>query len=254
MSDHLRLTLIQLDTAWEDPAANLEKASKLIALSAKEKASVAALPEMCTTGFSMEAHTIKGSEAGEELSALASAHRICILGGVAAPSVGKGLNKALAFDGSGALVSEYSKMHPFSLAGEDKHYAPGKEPVTFDLAGVSSSVFICYDLRFPEVFRRVARAVKVIYVLANWPAGRQEHWHTLLRARAIEDQCFVAGVNRVGTDGNGIAHAGGSCVYGPFGQEFLIAGDKEGAYTVDLDLSLADSVRAQYPFLNDMRD
>jgi predicted amidohydrolase len=100
----------------------------------------------------------------------------------------------------------------------------------------------------------VARDVKVIYVLANWPASRQEHWHTLLRARAIENQCYVAGVNRVGTDGNGIDYAGGSCVYSPFGEELLIAVNKEGTYSVELDLNLVDTTRSKYPFLNDMKD
>lgn len=253
MPDTLRLALIQPDTVWESPARNIEKTSGLIAQASSEGATIAALPEMFTTGFSMNAHSIEGSEARDEISALASENSINILAGVAAPSGERGLNKALAIDQSGGLVAEYSKMHPFSFAGENQHYDPGPCTATFSLAGVPSSVFICYDLRFPEVFRRVAAEVKVIYVLANWPAARQEHWHALLMARAIENQCFIAGVNRVGKDGTGIKYSGGSCVYGPFGEEVFIAGEDEGVYIVDLDISLVDSTRSRYHFLDDMR-
>jgi predicted amidohydrolase len=249
----LKLALVQPDTTWESPAGNLEKAAGLIARASAQGAEVAALPEMFTTGFSMNAHSIEGAEARIALSSMAKENNINIIAGVAAPVDVKGLNKALAFDTSGALIAEYAKMHPFSYAGEEKHYTPGQGPVTFDLAGAPSSVFICYDLRFPEIFRSVARDVKVIYLLANWPASRQEHWHALLRARAIENQCYVAGVNRVGADGGGIEYVGGSCVHGPFGEEFLVAGKKEGVSVVDLDIASVESIRSQYPFLNDMR-
>jgi len=249
----LKLALVQTDTVWERPFENLAKVARLTGEAAAQRVSVAVLPEMCTTGFSMGAHSIGGAEATGQLSVMASENRLAILAGVAAPSGSTGLNKALAFDRFGALVSEYAKLHPFSLAGEHKHYAPGQKTVVFDLSGAASSVFICYDLRFPEVFRAVARAVKVIYVLANWPASRQDHWHALLRARAIENQCYVAGVNRVGTDGAGIDYAGGSCVYGPFGEEVFVAGNEEGFYVTELDLSLVDSTRSRYPFLDDMR-
>lgn len=249
----MRVSLIQTDTQWESPAANIDKARGFISRAASEGAAIAILPEMFSTGFSMKAHSVAGAEATEKLSSLASENNISIIAGVAAPLREKGLNKALVIDKSGELIAQYSKMHPFSFAGEDKHYAAGDGPVVFELGGEGSSVFICYDLRFPEVFRTVARDVKVIYVLANWPASRQEHWHALLKARAIENQCFVAGVNRVGRDGNGIEYAGGSCLYGPFGEEIFLAGDRENAYTVELDLSLVDSTRVKYPFLNDMR-
>ena len=253
MPDSLRLALIQPDTAWENPEANIKKADRMLSGAAESGATVAAFPEMFTTGFSMKAHAIKGAEALDSLSSLASKHNINLLAGVASASGLQGLNKALAYDNSGSLVADYSKMHPFSFADEDKHYSPGPGTAVFKLAGVASSVFICYDLRFPEVFRSVARQVKVIYVLANWPASRHDHWHALLKARAIENQCFVAGVNRTGADGEGIAYAGGSCVYGPFGEEVFLADESEGVYIVDLDISLADSTRSRYPFLKDMR-
>lgn len=249
----MKLAFVQPDTIWEDPAANLEKATGFISKAAVGGAGLAVLPEMFTTGFSMNAHSIKGAESSHEIASLASGNRINILAGVAAASGGRGLNKALAFDSSGAAVSEYTKMHPFSFAGEHEHYSPGPGPVTFELSGVPSSVFICYDLRFPEAFRAVARDVKVIYVLANWPASRQDHWHTLLKARAIENQCYVVGVNRVGTDGNGVQYTGGSAAYGPFGEVPLVCGQEEGVFITELGLKAVDEVRSAYPFLRDMR-
>lgn len=252
----MRISIIQPDIVWEDPAANIEMASAMVADAAGKGASVAVLPEMFSTGFSMDAHSVPGVEdVPAELARLARENSISIIAGTAAHSrtTPPGLNRALAYDSSGELIAGYSKMHPFSFAGEDRHYVPGPGPVTFELGGQPSSVFICYDLRFPEVFRSVARKVKVIYVIASWPAARQEHWATLLRARAIEDQCFVVGVNRVGTDGNGVSHAGGSCVFGPFGEVVFSAGQAVGVYDVELDIALVDRVRAEYPFLDDMR-
>ena len=252
----MNIALIQPDIIWEDPIANLERADAWLAEAARDNATVAVLPEMFSTGFSMNAHSVEGvQDVPARLASLARDNNISLIAGTAAASgtTPAGLNKALAFDPSGTLIAQYAKMHPFSFAGEDKHYAPGDAPVTFELGGQPSSVFICYDLRFPEVFRSVARRVSIIYVIASWPAARQEHWVTLLRARAIENQCYVVGVNRVGKDGSGISYAGGSCVFGPFGEVVLSTGQAEGIHQVEPDFALVEKVRTEYPFLEDMK-
>jgi predicted amidohydrolase len=187
---------------------------------------------------------------------MASEHKINIVGGYPAlyPGEEKGRNLAAAYGRDGERVALYQKMHPFPLAGEDRHYLAGKGPVVFALDGTPSSVFICYDLRFPEAMRKVAKEVSLMFFIANWPAQRAEHWDMLLRARAVENQCFVAGVNRVGTDGNGIAYSGVSAIFGPTGNMLCRGSDKEEIIFCEIDPGEAESVRAEYPFLGDMRE
>jgi predicted amidohydrolase len=129
----------------------------------------------------------------------------------------------------------------------------GDNVTTFCIDGVSCSVFICYDLRFPEVFRKVAKQVQAIFVIANWPCERVEHWNALLKARAIENQCFMIGVNRTGIDGNGIRYCGASCIIDPMGS-FICSGSQSDEYLVcAFDSARVNEVRSQFPFLKDMR-
>jgi predicted amidohydrolase len=254
----MKLALLQMDIKWEDVNANLARAGGLIKDAAVKGADVAVLPEMFTTGFTMNLGAVeKGDEGGthKALSSHAAEHEINIVAGYSAiyPGGEKGRNLAAAYGRDGKRIALYQKMHPFSLAEEDRHYAAGEGPVVFALNGSPSSVFICYDLRFPEAMRRVAPDVSLIFVLANWPSARAGHWEALLKARAIENQCFLAGVNRVGTDGNGVAHGGGSVVFGPAGETVSRGGDREEVVLCDIDPGEAARVRAELPFLKDMR-
>lgn len=255
----MKIALIQMDTAWHDHAENRMKAEAMLERAASECCTMAALPEMFAGGFSMDldaATEATGGPTMRMLSTAAKRHGMQIIAGLALRDAGEtmGRNAALMYAPSGELAATYVKMHPFSYAGEHARYAQGAGPVTFEIAGKShASVFICYDLRFPEVFRQVARSVSMIFVIANWPASRAAHWDALLRARAIENQCYVAGVNRVGVDGTGIAYAGGSVVYGPLGDEVIRADDAESVIVADIDLSEVDRVRREFPFLGDMR-
>ena len=142
----------------------------------------------------------------------------------------------------------------FAYAGEHEAYAPGEGPVVAEVEGVRVAPFVCYDLRFPELFRAVAPRVDLLCVIANWPASRQAHWDALVRARAIENQCWVAAVNRIGQGGR-LAYGGGSAAYDPWGEPVLAAGDAdaaERALVFDVDAARAARVRAEYPFLKDM--
>ena len=212
----MRAALIQLNTAWHDPEDNLRKAGQLVSDASSAGATLAVVPEMFLTGFSMSPDAPSGGDSATgSLKAIAKECGINVIAGYALKR-GDGdrpENVARVFDSGGDVVATYSKVHPFSYAKEDIHYMAGEGPVVFELDGVPMSAFICYDLRFPELFRAVAREVRLMLVLANWPASRQEHWTALLKARAIENQCFVLGVNRTGRDGNGIEYIGGSAVW-----------------------------------------
>ena len=154
------------------------------------------LPEMFNTGFSMNIAAIAEDEDGETsllLSRLAGEYNINLIAGYTVTSANpeRGRNQAVVYDRQGALVARFVKLHSFDYANEDQYYSSGNKVVTFDIEGMVSSIFICFDLRFPEVFRRIAKNVQAIFVLANWPSVRTEHWEVLLKARAIENQCFV---------------------------------------------------------------
>lgn len=260
----MRIALIQMDTAWHDHGENRIKAEAMLSRAAAEGCGVAVLPEMFASGFSMSLDEAAEPTGGPTMRMLAEAskrHSIHIIAGLALRDKGEALgrNAALVYSPEGKLIANYTKMHPFSYAGEHERYAPGAMPLVFDLddaqasAFIHASVFICYDLRFPEAFRRVAKAASMIFMIANWPASRGAHWDALLRARAIENQCFVAGVNRTGTDGNGITYAGGSAVYGPLGEDIMRAGDEESVIVAEIDIKEVERVRRGFPFLSDMR-
>ena len=193
---------VQGDTAWEDKAANHAKLASLLAADPPAPGTLVVLPEMWATGFSMNVAEITefGTETEAFMAAQAEAYGIGLLGGVVTTGAdGLGRNEAVFFGTDGEEAARYAKMHPFSYGGETRHYGRGSDVVVFEWQGWTVAPFICYDLRFPEVFRRAARlGAELFCVLANWPQAREDHWMTLLKARAIENQAYVVGVNRCG--------------------------------------------------------
>lgn len=247
-----------MDTVWENKEANYAKAEIFARKAASESCDIIVFPEMFSTGFSMNIQAASEDENGETasvLSGLAKKYKLNVIAGFAAKAKGrkKARNLACVFDRSGSIIARYAKMHPFAFAKEDKYFSAGNVRVIFPVEGVWASVFICYDLRFPEIFRDVAREVQMIFVLANWPVTRQDHWETLLKARAIENQCFVIGVNRTGEDGNGIVYPGASHVFDPMGKDICSAGQGEEFIACEIDPAAVGAVRSQFPFLDDMR-
>lgn len=253
----MKVALIQLDIVWEDKQANFKNAEGLIKEAAQTGCDIVVLPEMFSTGFSMNVKGIAEEEDGltaSFLSGMAKRHSINVIGGFAARGKGSmGKNVAHVYGRDGVLFSSYSKMHPFCPAGEHDHYEGGEGPVVFKLDGVPASIFICYDLRFPEAIRAVAREVNAVFVIANWPSERVEHWRALLKARAIENQCFVIGLNRIGTDSNGIVYPGASGVFGPDGREICAASEQDELVVCEFDPREAEKLRSDFPFLDDMR-
>lgn len=254
----MKIALIQLDTAWESKTANYARAEKFFKKAAQETCDVIVFPEMFDTGFSMNISVLsedKNGETARALSGLAKKYGLNVIAGFAAKTPGrkKAKNLAVVFGRSGSIIANYAKMRPFAFADEDKYFSAGNFSVVFSIEGVPASVFICYDLRFPELFREVAREVRIIFVLANWPDTRKDHWETLLKARAIENQCFVIGVNRTGKDGNGIRYSGASHVYGPTGKDICAGGPREQFIACEIDPEEVMKVRCRFPFLEDMR-
>lgn len=253
----MKIAMVQLDIEWESKRANFDRAGQFVEKAAYEGCDIAVLPEMFSTGFSMNTSVIAEDEGGETaaiLSTMAKCHEINIIAGYAVKGSdgGKGKNIAAVFNRKGELIARYAKMYPFSFANEDQHYVAGSSTVIFDIEGMSSGIFICYDLRFPEVFRSVAKEVQAIFVIASWPATRKEHWETLLKARSIENQCFVIGVNRTGDDTNGIHYSGGSRIYDPSGRE-LCNNSADEFITCTINPGEVAETRTKFPFLKDMR-
>lgn len=254
----MKIIACQTDIHWEDKEANHARITALLETASVPAGSMVVLPEMFDTGFSMNVEAIADDERGRSrrfLSRLAAGHQCYVLGGVVTRhSDGRGLNQARVYAPSGEELACYSKLHPFSYAGETDHFASGQEVVTFACGGFKMAPFICYDLRFPEAFRAAARkGAQVLFVLANWPAPRESHWTCLLQARAVENQAFVIGVNRCGIDPNN-AYAGGSRIIDPRGKVLAGGGTGEGWIEAEIDIRDLISYRSEFPALADMRE
>jgi omega-amidase len=247
---------LQLDIAWGDKRANFERVRRFAAEAKGRGVDLLVLPEMFATGFLLEPASTAEGEGGETTAFLrdvAHEHGMAVVGGlVRSRRNGRGANVAVAVAPDGRLLAEYSKAHLISLLGEDTVHEPGAAPRPFALAGVEVACFICYDLRFPELFRLVAAGTSVVLVIASWPAVRQRHWDLLLPARAVENQQFVVGVNRVGS-GGGLDFLGGTAIYDPLGNALACGGDAEGLVVAELDLDLVAKARAGLPALKDRR-
>ncbi len=246
---------VQLDAVWEDKAANHAKLAALLAADPPERGTLVVLPEMWATGFSMNVAEITefGVETEAFMAAQAEAYGIGLLGGVVTTGAdGLGRNEAVFFGADGEEAARYAKMHPFSFGGETRHYGRGSEVALFEWQGWMVAPLICYDLRFPEVFRRAARmGAEVFCVLANWPQAREDHWMTLLKARAIENQAYAVGVNRCGDDPE-LHYGGRSLIFGPRGEVLADAGRGEGMVSARLDREALLTYRREFPALDDI--
>ena len=215
------------------------------------------LPEMFDVGFSMDgAKTDPGEPSASEAFCrqLAMERKVVVLAGVVARAdKGRLANEAVAFAPNGSELTRYRKMRPFTAAGEHLSYIAGSRHAIFEWAGCRIAPFVCYDLRFPELFRPAAHdGAELIVVIANWPQKRSEHWVRLLQARAIENQAFVLGVNRCGRDPQ-FAYDGRSSFFDPQGVEIFQADAQEQVLTAEFDHAVAVAWREQFPALRDMR-
>jgi omega-amidase len=254
----MNILAVQLDIAWENRPANYDKVRRLLTEAAPPPNCLVALPEMFATGFSMNVDKVAepyGGDTEEFLAGTAREFHIFLVAGAAMRGRdGRVRNKALVFSPSGELLAFYAKMQPFTLGGEARHYTAGDKPVTFKWSDCTVSPFICYDLRFPEIFRKATAGhqPELFVVIANFPLKRIHHWVLLLQARAIENQSYVMGVNRVGTDPY-YAYGGRSIIVDPHGTIIADAGAGEMTVGAPLDLANLRQYRQGLPFLMDMR-
>jgi omega-amidase len=249
---------IQPDVVWENKAATHARVRALLEKARPSPGTLVVLPEMFATGFSMNVAGIQDSDSRETqefLSQTAAEYRIYLLAGVVAKHAsGRGVNQSVVYATDGRELARYTKLHPFTLGGESDHYAAGENLCLFDLEGFKVASFICYDLRFPEIFRAAVRGGANLYtVIASWPVAREEHWVTLLRARAIENQAYVIGVNRFGNDPK-FFHPGRSLIVHPSGSVLAEGGREECTISAELSLEELVKYRRELPFLTDMRE
>lgn len=249
----LTVALGEYDTGWHDPKTSIAAASRLITRVAEVGADVVILPELATTGATTDGERAVPIDSADvkALRAIAKAHQMWVITGIALrESHGAcAVNAAIAIDPSGEIVATHRKRRLFALGGEDRDFTPGGDSTVVDINGVRLGLFICYELRFPELFGPIASQVDAMAVVANWPANRQEHWDALLRARAIENQCFMIGVNRTG-HADDLSYIGGSTVFDPWGDR-LSPTPVHAIRIATIDRGRVRKLREEYPFLRD---
>ena len=245
---------IQFDISWEDPQENFGRVAPLAAKAAEMGAEFIALPEMFATGFSMRAQEMTAHTARihEFIEDLAKRHGLWVAGGYAEPGERLPANACTVVAPDGREVLHYRKIHPFTLAREHDHYEAGDEIHTVEIAGVRVTPLICYDLRFPELFRATATETDLFVVIANWPGRRAHAWRTLLAARAIDDQAWVLGVNRVG-DAEGYPHRGDTSLLDPWGEVVATLAEEPGVVIGEVDEAVIREARERFRFLDDRR-
>jgi len=253
----MRIAALQHDIVWEDAAATCALLVPMIAEAAADGAGLIVLTEMFGPGFSLAADRISeppGGPTEQFLVDRAASNGVWIGGSIPTRDRDDAhpVNRFLLVGPDGTR-HHYDKLHPFTFADEHEHYRAGDEPVTVDIGGLRVSLFVCYDLRFANAFWERASGTDVYLVVANWPASRRYHWRTLLRARAIENQAYVVGVNRVG-EAEGLTYVGDTVIVDPSG-EVLAEGvdDTEGVVIADVDPGRVAEVREAFRFLPDRR-
>jgi predicted amidohydrolase len=253
----MQVLACQFDIAWEDEAANYARVRALVDAADPQPGSLLVLPEMFATGFSMHVDSIAETVDGPTqafLSALAAEHRCYVVAGVVTRHPdGRGRNEAVVIDPTGREIARYCKLHPFTLGGESLAFVAGNEIVVLPIGPLLVAPTICYDLRFPETYRRIAqRGAQLVLVIASWPIARVSHWRALLVARAIENQAYVVGVNRIGRDPH-LAYNGQSLIVDPGGRILADAEDGERVISAELELEPLLAYRRDLPFLADIR-
>ncbi|MDE7322687.1 MAG: carbon-nitrogen family hydrolase [Lachnospiraceae bacterium] len=250
----MRIALAQTAIVWEEKEQNFKKAEEQIKDAVNRHTEAIFFPEMSFTGFSMNTDATKecGNETVNRVKSLAVQYRMAVGFGWVRDCGGKCENHYTIVDRTGNIISDYVKIHPFSCSGEDLKFRGGSSLSYFSLNGIVCSTFICYDLRFPEIFQAASKKAHAIIVPANWPAKRSGHWQTLLRARAVENQVYILAVNCTGDIG-GIHYTGDSCVIDPDGAVQSVLHGGEGILYVELTDDVED-IRRGFPVKYDRRE
>jgi predicted amidohydrolase len=253
----MRIAAVQHDIVWEDRDANFARLAPLVARAVGAGAEFVLLTETFSTGFSMTPGIgePEGGPSARFLAGQAAEHGVWVAG--SCPEIaadGELPYNSLVLAGPDGTVHRYRKLHPFTHAGEHERFRAGEKPATLRVGDLRVTPFICYDLRFANVFWEAAPQTDVYLVPANWPSPRRHHWQTLLQARAIENQAYVIGCNRVGVAGDGTEHIGDSRIVSPTGELLATAAGGETIVLADVHAAEVAATRDRFRFLPDRRD
>lgn len=252
----MKIALVSLNQVWEDKKANLDLCEKYIQKASDENVDLIVFPEMTLTGFSnnisITTENFKNSQTIQSFYVFAKKFNIGIVFGMVTQDETKALNKSIFVGCNGKILGDYTKIHPFSFAGENKYFNAGNRLSVISYQEVNFGLTICYDLRFPELYSALGKQTDVIMNIANWPAKRIDHWNTLLKARAIENQIFVIGINRTGVDGNGLEYAESSNIFNANGEklEFVQLGDMK---IFEIDTNWTKEFKSKFNTTNDRK-
>lgn len=249
----MKIALAQTKIEWENKNINYDVAKRYITNAKKESVDLIFFPEMSFTGFSMniEATAESNFETIERIKEFSNSYAMAIGFGWVKKCGEYAENHYTVIDKRGDVLSDYIKIHPFSYSGEDSFFKAGDDIRVFEYQGIKLITLICYDLRFPELFQVASREADVIVVPANWPQQRSEHWKTLLQARAIENQCYVLGINCVGNMG-GLAYSGDSLVVSPDGTVMDVLSNMEGLVIAEIGDQVT-KIRSEFPVKRDRK-
>jgi predicted amidohydrolase len=252
----MRIAAVQHDIVWEDRDANFERLAPQVGRAVGAGAELVLLTETFSTGFSMTPGIgeAEGGPSARFLAGQAAEHGVWMAGTCPEIAPWEELPyNSFVLAGPDGTMHRYRKLHPFTHAGEHERFRAGEKPVTVEVGGLRITPFVCYDLRFADVFWKAAPETDVYLVPANWPSPRRQHWQTLLQARAIENQAYVVGCNRVGTAGDGTEHAGDSRIVSPMGELLATAAAVETVVVADVDPAEVAATRDRLRFLPDRR-
>ena len=249
----MKIALCQYNIKWEDKEANKKKIEDLVSdCKRRQEIDWLIFSEMTLSGFTMNTSVSELADDDHAFFAgLAAENNFNVSYG----GVEKGYNNLITLDRKGNRINTYSKIHLYAFGGEDKHYSAGSKQAVFELEGLRVMPAVCFDLRFPYLFWNNAPNADVYVVIAAWPMRRAEHWMTLLRARAIENQAYCVGVNRVGLEGK-LEYSGNSMCYDPLGKTVVDSGTAEGVYISDIPLGkeVVAKARERFPFLGERKN
>lgn len=251
----MKLALVQYSPAWENPEENIHKLNSMLEQQLGEE-EIIIFPEMTLTGFTMQSR--KFAEDWDGIATkyfinIAKKHKKHVFAGIIEREDNKIYNSLYHIDNNGIITARYRKIHPFSYSKEDEFYSAGKEIITTKINQTKIGLTICYDLRFPELYRKYAKdGAEIIINIADWPVQRIEHYKVLLRANAITNQCYMIGVNRVGDDPY-YSYPGWSAVFNPMGEKVILVSKEEKLISVDISLDKVKQTRDKLPFLKDIK-
>ncbi len=252
----MKLALVSLDQIWENKKFNLKQCEAYIKKAQSLNVELIVFPEMTLTGFSTNVDTLSENEDDsftiKIFQTMAEKYEIAIHFGAIISDNDKALNKSFFVNNRGHIIANYSKIHPFSFAKEDRYFNAGNSLSVFNFHGYKVGLTICYDLRFPELYSAMGVECDIIFNIANWPEKRLEHWETLLKARAIENQLYIVGVNRTGIDGNSLKYVESSNIYNAEGKalEYQM---QEGMKIFEVHKSCTEAFKKKFMTIQDRK-